>query len=256
MPAAFAPSFVHFLTTEIVNSLGLEIVCNSCLPSVQPNILLEWRLGKGDLGPQITRKVGGGRGSKHSFCKSSFSKSRVCFLGNRGLHDTPFITHPRSHVQSELVEAARHRWVLFSFNTAQNHLTILTQARWEKRNRSYSEKIWQPLPLQLLTEVFKKGFLIPILLQGKSGNSTLPWTCGWKAEENCILLKHQEIFYRSGTLYWSILVSFGFNDKKYLNNYIFTLLVLLNQQSTGVSSCCLSLCEQGLWAAWDFLPLS
>lgn len=111
---------------------------------------------------------------RHGFCKSSFSNFRVCFLGNSGLHDTPFIIHSTSHIQSKLVEAACRRRVLFSFDTAQNHFTILTQARWEKRNRSHSEKICQPLPLQLLTEVFKKWLLITVLWQGSSGNSTLP----------------------------------------------------------------------------------
>lgn len=145
-----------FFFIEIVNSLGLGTVCQfTCLPSVQVSVCLEWGPGKGDttLGPQTTRKVGGGSGSSVAFASQVSITCRVCFLGNSSLRDTLFIIHSRSHVQSELVEAACLRRVLFSFDTAQNHLTILTQARWEKRNTSHSE-ICQPLPLHLLTEVF------------------------------------------------------------------------------------------------------
>lgn len=143
-PASFIPSFVYFLKFSWYNKL---FGAWNCLPTYICSLSRPIYVWSGDLGREALAESWQHswiRDNKESvwwqwkqqgFCKSGFSNSRVCFLGNSGVHDTLFIIHSRSHVQSELVAAARHRHVLFSFDTAQNHLTILLKLDGKKETQ-------------------------------------------------------------------------------------------------------------------------
>lgn len=145
---------------EIINSLGLGTVCqltsapcpDPCMSGVgtwegRPWLSLAALLDQRQQGKCVVAVEAAG------LCKAGFSNSGVCFLGNSDVHDMLFIIHSRSHVQSELVAAACCRHVLFSFDTAQNHLTILFKLD-GKKETAHSEKICQPFPLHLLSEIF------------------------------------------------------------------------------------------------------
>lgn len=120
----------------------MELSAILYLLPVQTNICLEWGPGKGGLGRVLAALLDQRQQGKcvvaveaAGLLQAGFSNSRVCFLGNSGVHDTLFIIHSRSHVQSELVAAARHRHVFFSFDTAQNHLTILLKLDGKKETQ-------------------------------------------------------------------------------------------------------------------------
>lgn len=202
--------FLNFNLIEIIKSLGLGTVCQLTSAPCPDRCMSGVGTWEGGLGWILASLLDQRQGKcvvavgAAGLCKSGFSNRRVCFLGNCGVQDALFIIHSRSHVQGELVAAARRRHVLFSFDTAQNHLTILLKLDGRKETENTQERFASFFLSICYQKYFWKWILNPYPFIGKFRKLYLPqnlwmknrgrwhfdWTTSVKASGNSLCKWH------------------------------------------------------------------
>lgn len=163
-----------FNLIEIINSLGLGTACQLtsapcpdwCVSGVGTWEGRPWLNLGSTLRSETTRKVCGGSGSSRALqvrfqrLQSLFSRKSRCT--RHAIHNSFQITRSE-RVRSSCTPQTRALLLWYCSESFNNP----TQVRWEKRNTAHSEKICQPFPFHLLSEIFLKVILNPYLFIGK-----------------------------------------------------------------------------------------